>query len=269
MKFQDILLISDMDGTLLGKDFQIPQRNLEAVHRFMEEGGNFAIATGRSITSGAQYYEQIYPNAPCILLNGGILYDFRSGKTLRKHVLPKTAAEYLKELEKAFPDCGVEVYTEKTIVILQDDPYVEAHIRHENLPRVLLSAEEVTEPWCKMLFAGPPERMVQMATYCESHPLDGARFVRSADIYLEMLPDGVTKASCMEELLDVTHFRRENVYAIGDYYNDRELICAAGVSAVPENAPDELKALADLTVCHCYEGAVADFISWIENRLRG
>ena len=60
----------------------------------------------------------------------------------------------------------------------------------------------------------------------------------------------------------------ENVYAIGDYYNDTELLEAAGVSVVPENAPDDLKEQADLVVGHCYQGAVADLIEEIERRHR-
>lgn len=53
---------------------------------------------------------------------------------------------------------------------------------------------------------------------------------------------------------ELAGFRMENVYAIGDYYNDTELLEAAGVSVVPENAPDDLKEQADLVVGHCYQG---------------
>ena len=87
MSLKDILLITDMDGTLLGRDFKIPQRNIEAVHRFMDQGGNFAIATGRSKMSGAQYFRQTNPNAPCVLLNGAVLYDFRKKETFDEALL--------------------------------------------------------------------------------------------------------------------------------------------------------------------------------------
>ena len=56
MKIADILLVSDLDGTLIGKDHQIPERNLEAIKRFKEKGGKFCVATGRSIESGRPYY---------------------------------------------------------------------------------------------------------------------------------------------------------------------------------------------------------------------
>ncbi|NLA86727.1 MAG: HAD hydrolase family protein, partial [Clostridiales bacterium] len=54
------------------------------------------------------------------------------------------------------------------------------------------------------------------------------------------------------------------IMAIGDYYNDLELIETAAVGAVPAGAPDDLKQCADLVVCSCENGAVADFIEYIE-----
>ena len=48
MELQDILLVSDIDGTLIDSQYQIPPRNREAIQRFMKKGGGFSIATGRS-----------------------------------------------------------------------------------------------------------------------------------------------------------------------------------------------------------------------------
>ena len=45
-------IVSDIDGTLLTKDYHIPLRNIMAIRRFQQEGGLFTVATGRSIESG-------------------------------------------------------------------------------------------------------------------------------------------------------------------------------------------------------------------------
>lgn len=265
MSLKDILLITDMDGTLLGRDFKIPQRNIEAVHRFMDQGGNFAIATGRSKMSGAQYFRQTNPNAPCVLLNGAVLYDFRKKELLMKRCLPSGAMEYLERIEGLFPEIGIEVYTDEEIYITRDSGYVQKHIENENL-NCLFQTPGGNVSVCKGVFAGEPQLIQMISDYCLSHPIPGVRFVASGDIYFEMLPEGVDKGLGLKELILRTNFRRENVFAIGDYFNDLELLKEAGVSAVPENAPEKLKAVADYTVCHCYDGAVADFIGLIEEK---
>lgn len=263
LSLQDILLITDMDGTLLGRDFKIPERNIKAIHRFMEHGGNFAIATGRSKMSGVQYFAQTNPNAPCVLLNGAILYDFKKKELLMKRCLPDGAMAYLKRVEELFPEIGVEVYTDEDIYITKDGRTVQKHIENENL-RCLFQAPGDDISFCKGVFAGEPELMQEVADYCLANPFPGVRFVASGDIYYEMLPDGVDKGLGLRELILRKKFQREHVFAIGDYFNDLELLREAGVSAVPENAPEEVKAAADYTVCHCYDGAVADFIELIE-----
>ena len=54
MLFSDVLLTVDFDRTLTAQNSTIPERNLEAIAYFMENGGAFTVNTGRSIpTSGS------------------------------------------------------------------------------------------------------------------------------------------------------------------------------------------------------------------------
>lgn len=49
--FENIVLFSDIDGTLCTYDKKIPKRNLDAINRFKLLGGKFSICTGRSALS--------------------------------------------------------------------------------------------------------------------------------------------------------------------------------------------------------------------------
>jgi len=54
--------------------------------------------------------------------------------------------------------------------------------------------------------------------------------------------------------------------AIGDYYNDLEMLGLAGISAAPSDAPEDIKAAADLIVGPCAKGALADLVEHLEER---
>ena len=134
MDLSGILLVSDLDGTLIGENFVVPQRNLDAIARFQQEGGSFAIATGRSILSGGHYAELTHPNGPCICLNGTILYDYTQQKMLWDcHLDQRTAAEYIQRLYDRFPTAGIEYFCIKTIHILRRNAYVTEHLNHEGV----------------------------------------------------------------------------------------------------------------------------------------
>ena len=64
----------------------------------------------------------------------------------------------------------------------------------------------------------------------------------------------------LAELLGV---EKEKTAAIGDYYNDWEMLKAVGFPACCGQAPDDMKAMSKLVTCHCNYGAVADLIEHI------
>ena len=264
MKLQDIFLVSDLDGTLIGENHTIPQRNIDAIRRFQEQGGRFAVATGRSVNSGARYCRQVQPRGLCVLLNGSILYDYEQDEIAKAFFLPPQAKDYARLLAEHFPEIGCEVFAQRRQFVLRANQYVRAHLGNENLPCVEVDADEITDRWCKALFAADPETKLKIQAFTESFAHPGVRFVQSEKCFLEMLPEGVDKGSGLLEILRQTGLPRKNLVAIGDYYNDVEMLRAAGFAAVPSNAPEDIRQMADLVVGDCRDGAVADLIEYLE-----
>jgi hydroxymethylpyrimidine pyrophosphatase-like HAD family hydrolase len=81
---------------------------------------------------------------------------------------------------------------------------------------------------------------------------------------IEMLPEHSSKGEALAKLVELGQVERENIVAIGDFYNDLDMIQYAGIGVAVANAPDDIKAQADLVVGHCRDGAVADVIEYIE-----
>ena len=83
--FEDIsklLLISDLDGTLLPSNKVLSKVDLDAIKEFRSLGGKFTIATGRTLQSVQCYFDELQLDMPFILYNGAIVYDLKKEKSL-------------------------------------------------------------------------------------------------------------------------------------------------------------------------------------------
>ena len=263
-----ILLASDLDGTLIADNFDIPLRNLEAIKRLKEMGGYFCIASGRSMLSGRRYIRETEPNAPCLMINGAVIYDFQKEKIIWDNPLNKESLQYVEMIHKQFPEIGIEAFGAKQIYVENLDPYVKQHIKNEGFAYEKCHIHGIKSRLYKILFAMHADKMEEVRSFVDSISYEGVNFVATSKNYFEMIPDSVNKGISFLKLSEIMGIERENTFAIGDYYNDIELLSAAGTGAAAVNAPDDVKQHADIIVGHCNHGAVADFISQIEKRYR-
>ena len=80
-----------------------------------------------------------------------------------------------------------------------------------------------------------------------------------------MLPEGSSKGGALCHLAEITGIPMEKTIAIGDYFNDFEMIQNAGLGVAVANAPLELKNAAKLVVCDNDHHAVAELIHYLMN----
>lgn len=267
-RFSGCLLVSDLDGTLVSAG-EIPLRNQEAVRWYISEGGRFALATGRSIEAARPYAEAAGVNCASIVFNGAVGYDFERESLLWQESLPTAAKSVIPGILERFPDIGVEVHSGRELYILNRTPDVDRHIAYEHIEARDASFAETAEmDWTKVLFAmGRETGMSALHAYCEKISLDGAYFLKTADCYYELTCGGVSKGAALPRLAGLLGVDEAHTFAIGDYYNDVELVQSAGVGCLVETAPKELHKLADYIACSCEKGAVADFIAYLDQTL--
>jgi Cof subfamily protein (haloacid dehalogenase superfamily) len=251
------LLVSDLDGTFISAQGIIPPRNIEAIERFTRKGGLFTIAA-------AKYACQVAVNAPAIVLNGAAIYDFGKKEILWSKYLPDGVSNLLEGVYKHFPDVGIEIYAGDNVYIVNNNEYTKRHVEYEKLNSIDVDLRNTPEKWNKALLAAAGARLAEVSEYVKGLRHGAWEYVYSNSIYFEILPAGITKGTAVRRLADMLNISHGRIMAIGDYYNDLALIQTAAVSAVPAGAPDDLKAEADVVVGLCGEGAVADFIEYIE-----
>jgi Cof subfamily protein (haloacid dehalogenase superfamily) len=264
LSLSGILLVSDLDGTLVTDKKIIPERNIAAVRRFIKKGGRFTFATGRSVMGTLKFAAQVPLNAPIITYNGGCIYDVEKEMALCNTFLPPSAEVIIREVRSNFPDVGIEAYSSQYVYAINRNKYTKAHISYGSLTEYERSVDELPENLSKILFSCDSDRLAEVAAHLEKLNHLGCVYIFSGPIYLEVLPDGVSKGATVKILADMLGIAHDKIFGIGDYYNDIELLETSTVGAVPSDAPDDMKKIADLIVGKCEDGAVADFIEYIE-----
>ena len=107
--FSDILLTVDYDHTMTAPDTTIPERNIEAIRYFMENGGAFTVNTGRSVPMARVIAEKVPLNAPLLLYNGSAAYDTKTNTFVFAHTIDMDMESTLREVARLFPDMTVEL----------------------------------------------------------------------------------------------------------------------------------------------------------------
>lgn len=268
--FSEFVIISDVDGTLLPPGRELVPRNIDAVRRFREAGGRFGLATGRSRESAQPLAEALEVNLPCVLYNGGVVYDYRTGEYISEEFLPGEAKRYALDFFEAFPSMQVLIISNsknfRFNMEIQMAEFVQKRIK---MGQMRTGLEELDADWYKVLFLVEEDIRRQVLDYTVGRPLDGIRFVFTNETLMEMLPAQASKAYGLEKLMDAEGVATEDLVAIGDYHNDLEMIKMAGIGAVTAGAPQDLRQIADLVVGDCRDGAVADLIEYLETHYPG
>lgn len=262
--FSNFILISDVDGTLLlTSEHYINPRNFEMSQKFMEMGGYFTLASGRNVESLKPYAEKFMINAPAITSNGACIYDYQKNEYLSRHFVPKSSSLVINDVLENCKDIAVEITTPESIYIIRVNEYNAHHVDRKNY-RMCKNIDDIKEQWTKVIFCHNDIRLKEIEKYLESKYTD-VNLIRSGDTYYEIIPNGVNKSIGVKFIQKILNIDNSNIFAIGDYYNDKEMLKYANISATTAIASDDIKEVADLVMCKCEEGAVADFIEYLIN----
>lgn len=272
--FEDIskvILLSDLDGTLLDSHKQITDTDREAIERFMALGGHFTVATGRTIQSFEQFLSIIAIKEPVIMYNGAAIYDYAGNSALYTHPLPEGCRGMTAALLEAMPEAGGEVLRTDGTYVFRNTDYQQLHTRLCGIVPEYAELEDIEEGgWLKVLFSLAPEDVTHLELLTRHFGFDKqVSFVRSADIFLEMLPLGVSKGSALEQYRKLPGYEGFTFVSVGDFDNDIEMIKAADLGACPANAEEDVRAAADLVLSKTNdEGAVAELIDHIISKCK-
>ncbi|MBP3706943.1 MAG: HAD-IIB family hydrolase [Clostridia bacterium] len=273
--FEGWLIAADVDGTLMTNGV-IPQRNIEKIEWFLSEGGFFSLSTGRTPGAVGDIREKIKNISPSIMGNGAMIYDFEKDELVYNRCLPQEDKIVIKTIYDECSDLGMEIHSGVNVLVPRRSEETDIHESYESLEVSNPSMEKAMEyPWTKVLVALKDEndalRVKEIVSRFElkSRFLNTTARIDGKDYhYLEQVCEGTSKASALKELCKILNIKNGRCCAIGDYYNDFEMLLSADISASPLDAPDDIKEKVNFICSKAEYGAVADFIDYIQEAIR-
>ncbi|HEY3162794.1 MAG TPA: Cof-type HAD-IIB family hydrolase [Candidatus Limnocylindrales bacterium] len=248
------LIALDLDGTLIGEDLVLGPRTKHVIRGAREQGVAVSIVTGRMTTSARPFARELGLVDPIVAYQGALVRalpppsaDPRLGRILAHHPLAADAAHEVLVWAKSV---GLEPHVNhlERFVIQADDP------RAEDYSSWLGARAHVVDDLSAWL-RHPISKIIAVASASEPVPesilTDGRkRFAGRAEVtishprFLEFLAPGVSKLVGVRHLARRARVPLGRVLAIGDQFNDLEMIAGVGHGAAMSTAPDPVRAAA-------------------------
>lgn len=243
------LIALDIDGTLVGDDLVLRDRTRAAVRTALERGVSVSLVTGRMSTSAIRFARELGLHAPLVAYQGALIRaipepgDERLGRLLRHRPL---AAAVARETIDWARSLNLEPHLNhlERFVIAADDP------RADDYSTFLGARAEVVKD-LRTWIRRPVSKVLAVAVdpLPESILADArARFGGRAEVtishprFLEFLAPGVSKGAAVRWLARRAGVPLGNVLAIGDQFNDLEMIAGVGHGAAMPGAPEPVRA---------------------------
>ena len=244
-KYTGYLLMTDFDNTLYCKG--ISEENARAIRAFQEEGGLFALATGRASTWIAQFSEQIRPNTLCAVMNGSVICSADGSETVYRQSVGTDFEAITRTILEKCPELNwVNVFHETdSVCVKQGEP----------LPSALFAT-----PVYKAVFHTPAERSDEYKAIIRSVAEPHYRVMRSWINGIEVQSANTGKGAALLRIKELLGDRARVAVAVGDYENDIDLVQAADIGYAVGNAIPALIEIADRVTVPCSEHAIARII---------
>jgi 5-amino-6-(5-phospho-D-ribitylamino)uracil phosphatase len=251
------MIAMDLDGTLLDGNARLPAANARAIAEAAARGIEIVIVTGRRYDPARAIAAELGCDVHLIVSNGAVIKSF-DGRTHYRRLLPAETARLVLESTAEFRSCAGVIFDRPAArqVIFEridwDGPFVGAYLRrHRHHVAEIdpltdcLDGEDPVEILYLDDCARIERAMNTLQALQASHEFTLAltEYPHRNLSMLDVLRHGVNKGAALAEWARRRGIPRENVMAIGDNWNDREMLEYAGLPVVMGNSVAELKTL--------------------------
>lgn len=276
------LVVSDMDGTLLGKSKGVSLSNLNAIHRLVEHNIEFAIASGRDYNGVYHILHESGIACEAILGNGAQYVD-KKGHIIMECYMKKTI---YKDVVKIFDDAFIPYMVFTTKGFYARDPQKVRNLFIQRCTRIFHQNDaeydvggEFEQSTCNFLqpigndddFLKQDFEIIKVEAFsldtneiaCAKNKLQSVPMIS----YLSSFPDNVEvtdqnaqKGLILEKVAKLKNSSKDEIVVIGDGMNDLTMFQCFPYAFAPANADQEIQNLAYQIVADCEDDGFAEVI---------
>lgn len=253
------LVAIDVDGTLIERGQPVSRRVGDAIARAQQRGAVVTLASGRMFPLLEGLAEQLALRSPVICYGGALIVDPTSRARLYRRGIPlELAREVIQEAQRR--GLSARVYLDDDVYVDRLDP---AAFNYDSLLRVRARAVGdlltfLREDPSHLAVDAPPEQTRRLVEEMRERFRPRLHVTTGHPLLTEFSRAGVHKGSALAWLARELRIQREHVLAIGDDWNDLEMLRYAGLGVAVANAQPGVLAEAEAVVASVSDDGVAD-----------
>jgi Cof subfamily protein (haloacid dehalogenase superfamily) len=257
MEYQLVAL--DLDDTLLDSKQRLSSEIISIINSIQEAGIKVIVATGRMLVSALPYIQKMGLSGPMITYNGAYVKDISTGMLVYHQPVRLDLAKEIIDFA-VDNNLHLNLYHDDKLFVAER---TEAARYYESTSGIM--AREVGP--LKQFISQDVTKLVivELDQERKSHYLKMAKekfstqvaITESKPVYIEFMAKGVSKGVALKKVAKEMGIERKRVVAIGDNWNDLEMIKWAGLGVMMAHSSDELKEAADLIAPSTEEGGVS------------
>ncbi len=261
------LIALDIDGTLIGEDLTIGPRTRAAIRGALDRDVAVSLVTGRMVSSAMRFATELGLDGPIVGYQGGLIRSMpatdsrRLGKLLVHTPLPAAAARAIVRWAR---EQGMDPHVNhlERFILRADDPRADDYSAFMGARAELVDdlVSAIDHPVTKVLAVGEPPLPDAMAPLARAHFRGVADVTISHPRFLEFVAPGTSKGRAVRWLARRVGVPLGATLAIGDQWNDLEMLGEVGHGAAMPSAPAGVRAVARYVAPPLAEEGVAQLI---------
>ena len=258
------LIVTDMDGTLLGSDHEVTEENKKALKEALDKGIYVTVATGRMYSSAKSHISFLNSTIPIIACNGALIKDSITNKIIYSNYIDREKSlKILRILEKY--KVYYQYYSEDLLMCKKIDKDNKNLIKIKKLMSSgvdLVFLSDLTEhiinnDILKVIVVEDENLSILETITKELNKIEGLEITKSWFNNIEIMATGSDKGNAVKKLAEHLDIDKDNIIAFGDNYNDISMLEFAGIGVAMGNADEFVKSRADYITLKNSEDGVA------------
>ena len=241
MSWMPKLVALDVDGTLVDGDNRMSAAVHEVVTAIRDSGIETVISTGRAIDGVMDTVGKLgFTEGYAVASNGAVVFTYDPVEVI--HSVTFDASDAVRRVMEQVPDAIVAV-EEVGSGFRVNRPFPEA----EFSAQVVVDDVEklIAEPVTRVVIRSTEHTPAEFTAIVHDLGLEGTNYFIGYSAWLDLAPEGVSKASGLDVVCERLGIEPADVLAVGDGNNDLEMLQWAGRGVAMGQSPDALKDVAD------------------------